>query len=137
MVYYCWKDGSKASNLAELPDKWVDFKDDWSKFPDPIHSWKNTIREGKTRTYKGSLMIACDWEPEELLRKVTCEMDQRNGGMVGGKISFELKENQILNTGIKNCLFGWPVNVNKQSTGFIFSLEGIMKGWLGNTPFPC
>ena len=25
MVYHCWKDGSKAGNLAELPDKWVAF----------------------------------------------------------------------------------------------------------------
>ena len=34
---------------------------------------------------------------------------------MGGNINFELKENQILNTGIKNCLFGWAVNVDRQS----------------------
>ena len=48
MVYFCWKDGSKVSNLTELPKKLVDFKDDWSNFA--IHSWKNTIFEGKTQT---------------------------------------------------------------------------------------
>ena len=48
-------------------------------------------------------MIACDWEPNELLQKKMCKIDQQKGGMIGGKISFELKENQILNTGLKNC----------------------------------
>ena len=49
-----------ARSLAELPREFVDFYNDWSKWEDPISMWKNTIREGKLRNAKGSLVIGCN-----------------------------------------------------------------------------
>ena len=89
-----------ARSLAELPREFVDFYDDWSNWEDGIGMWKNTIREGKLRTVKGSLLIGCNWDPVNLLRKVSLKMSEGKAGS-GGSIEFEYKDNQVLNTSHK------------------------------------
>ena len=103
-----------ARSLAELPREFVDFYDDWSKWEDGIGMWKNTIREGKFRTVKGSLLIGCNWVPDDLLRKVSLKMAEGKAGS-GGSIEFEYKENQVLNTSHNNILFGVPNNIDRAS----------------------
>ena len=91
VVYYCESDGSTAAKLSDLPEDFTDVHDRWSSWIDGLHSWKPTIREGKTRTYKGAIVILCSMDPMELFHKTMLSMENPIPGIRGAQVCLSYK----------------------------------------------
>ena len=89
VVYYCEEDGTYTKSLCDLLDNRTDFYDDWLCWLDPLMSWKPNIQEGKTRTVKGSIVILCDWDPHELIKKYILKLHKPLPGEGSGNVWFE------------------------------------------------
>lgn len=62
-------------------ESWTHFYDDFSSQEVPKRSYKSTVRAGKTRQVKFTVMIGCDMDPKKLMDKIELDMySEREGG---------------------------------------------------------
>lgn len=109
----------QASTIQELPCL-EDFLDDWSCFKHIKSDFRNfTLDAGRTKKFRGSQLIGCSMEPKKLLADTFLELD--NGldeSIGGGKITFEYKPLQVVETERNWILFGIPgTDIHPESFG--------------------
>ncbi len=108
----------QAATIQELP-KLTDFLKDWSYFEHSIEEFKNfRLDAGKTKKYRGSVLIGCNVEPKTLLEDTFLDLDNDlDDNLGGGKITFEYKKMQSVDTDRNWILFGVPSKTHPESFG--------------------
>ena len=66
----------KAYTKAQLPAELEDFKDEWASFDCRNKLFLSKIPAGKTRTFKGSMLIASMWETKKLIHKTELSVEK-------------------------------------------------------------
>ena len=65
-----------AHTRQQIPPDPEDLIDDWMHFDHKNTAFRDTVPEGKTRTFRGTMMIGTNWEPKRLINKTELAMDK-------------------------------------------------------------
>ena len=97
--------------LADFPDDFREFYDDWSFWEHDVSYFLNPAPlGGNGRTYHGTVCVASDWTGERLMEQ--CVFAIRSIKSKGNTLRASLKELQSLRTSRNIILLGVPSNVD-------------------------
>ncbi len=108
----------QAATIQELPNI-TEFLKNWSYFEHTLEEFKHfTLEPGKTKKYRGSVLIGCNIEPKQLLSERCLDLDRDlDANIGGGKITLDYKQMQVVDTDRNWILFGVPSETHPKSFG--------------------